>query len=305
MGNTSTKLFPSRHSSQQQQLSNDLLQQQQEQQQQHGGPLLDFVVAFLSKILPCSEILLRRLVWVLAWSWKAAPVALYESLLVQRGYTNTQDDTDNNSSKSSIFSKFKGSPTDVSQYFQTWWHKTFVIPTALGFYYFLYDNVSEPLLASVGCCSSEFVTVGAVVGLLVLHFASGVAMHLWKQRNDARNKELSNQEETVIVGDVDQQEQNNMASSSARMNSPSYNRTIDNHHDHQDWVTMEKAHAAEIDAVTDYQASKSNNTKEQMLSPAALFQSATKEGKRKLWPFGRKKKAKEFSSNAPPTTEMV
>ena len=277
-----------RNTQQQKALSNDLLRQNEEERQQHGGPLLDALIAFLSLILPCCEALLGRLMWVLLWSWKAAPVALYESFLRRQPTTEGASDT----TKS-----FLQGGTDVSQYFQKWWQKTVVVPTAMGFYYFLYDYVSEPILASVGCCSSPALTTIAGVGLLVAHFISGVALHLWQQRK-ANQEKLPQATEEVEF-------------SNQQQSSPSPNRTLDNHQDHQDWVTMEKAHAAATGAITDYQAAHNNDTtvNNQLPSPQALFNSV-KEKKRKFWPFGKRNSKSssnknKFQSNAPPATEMV
>ena len=295
----------SRNNPQQSALNSDLLRQSQEQQQ-HGGPILDFALAFLSKILPCSEALLGRLMWVLLWSWKAAPVALYESLFARNNSKSTieasddtnQDNGNNSSQRGSWLGSFKNSnPTgDVSQYFQKWWQKTFVIPTAMGFYYFMYDYVSEPILESVGCCSSEALTTTLGVGMLVVHFLSGVGMHLWQQRKNASK--------SAILNDAIATE-GNMQQSSQSLPGRVAATTLDNNQDRKDWVTMEKAHASATEAITDYQAVHNTSGNAQSPSAQALFNSV-KEKKKKFWPFGGKKKASnKFNSNAPPTTELV
>lgn len=294
----------SRNNPQQSSLNSDLLRQSQEQQQ-HGGPILDFAIAFLSKILPCSEALLGRLLWVTLWSWKAAPVALYESLFARNNSKSTIETSDNtnqdniSSQRGGWLDSFKNSnPTgDVSQYFQKWWQKTFVIPTAMGFYYFMYDYVSEPILESVGCCSSEALTTTLGVGMLVVHFLSGVAMHLWQKRKNTSKAAVLN-DAVALEGDAQQPSQSSPSRAVAT--------TLDNNQDAKDWVTMEKAHANATEAITDYQAVHNTTSgNDQLPSAQALF-NAVKEKKKKFWPFGGKKKtSNKFNSNAPPTTELV
>ena len=304
----------SRNNPQQSSLNSDLLRESQDQQQQHGGPILDFAIAFLSKILPCSEALLGRLLWVLLWSWKAAPVALYESLFAGSfgnnysnskaaiGNTNENNDGDTSSKRGGgwLDSFRNTNPTgDVSQYFQKWWQKTFVIPTAMGFYYFMYDYVSEPILDSVGCCSSEALTTTLGVGMLVLHFLTGVGMHLWQQRRSRRAAVLN---EAVATDDYQRQPEVQPSSNQAPTTTVP---TLDNNQDHKDWVTMEKAHAAATGAITDYQSNGGNQNKHLPSVPGLLDHIKGKK-KKGFWPFGGKKKtSSKFSSNAPPMTEMV
>lgn len=145
-------------------------------QQQHN-----FATALLAKILPCSEILLNRVVWVLLWSWKAAPVALYETFVSP--CLRSKSDT-------------------TTGYFNQWWQKAIAIPLALGFYYVLFEFVCQPALSAVNCCGSNTLTNGAAAGILVLHFLSGITMHRYQE---ARKE--SGIEETAVVEFEQQQQQ--------------------------------------------------------------------------------------------------
>lgn len=69
---------------------------------------------------------------------------------------------------------------------KAWWQKTFGLPTAIAFYYFLYDYVAEPLLSAFGCCGTTLLTTTAGVGLLLTHFGIAVVMGKYRKRQEQR-----------------------------------------------------------------------------------------------------------------------
>lgn len=168
--------------------SREVLRQEQSDIQNHGGPLLQKSIVFLAKILPCSEALLGRIVWVLLWGWKVAPVALYEALLAP----SDEDTIDPVTGQTTTQAR-----GGFQNYVNTWWRKTFVVPSALGFYYFLYEKVAEPLVYSVNCCSNSFLAILAAIGIVVAHFASGLAMHFCQERR-IKQMGVQEQEEAAI-----------------------------------------------------------------------------------------------------------
>jgi hypothetical protein len=178
-------------------LSQDLLKQEKNDLRQHGGPIMERLIFCLAKILPCSEALIGRLIWVCIWGWKLAPVTLYESF--RRQYDNQDDDVGNNdvTNTDQQHTRTTNNNTDAGggsglgfhRYVSKWWQKTIAVPAALGFYYFLYDNIAQPLVYSVGCCKSDVVTFLAEMGVLCLHFISGLSMHLCEERNRRKQQE--------------------------------------------------------------------------------------------------------------------
>ena len=84
---------------------------------------------------------------------------------------------------------------DGCGYFNKWWQKTIAITASLGFYYFLYDYVSQPLLETVGCCSNIYLFQGLAMGVLVLHFFSGISLHLYQEKRKVRGMQDKNKTE--------------------------------------------------------------------------------------------------------------
>ena len=160
-----------------------LLAEQQQQEQQSSSSSSPRTTAastttatssFLSKLLPRSfpESFLQRIIWVLVWGYKAAPVALYESF--RKDYTADDDEGVEGPS--------------------SWWKKTIVVPTAVGFYFFMYHRIAQPLVYTLGCCSSDIVTFLAQSSVLVAHFISGLAMHLCEERQQRRRRQQQQQQ---------------------------------------------------------------------------------------------------------------
>jgi len=157
--------------------------------------IITTISSFLSKLLPCfSESFIQRIIWVFVWGWKVAPVALYESF--RKDYYNDGEEGQQRDDGEGPSSSSSSSPSNFHKYVSTWWKKTIVVPTAIGFYYFMYDQIAQPLVYSLGCCRSDIVTFLAQISILAGHFTSGLAMHLCEERRRRqRQQQIRNQQE--------------------------------------------------------------------------------------------------------------
>jgi len=135
-----------------------------------GDDRLDETIGILGGILPCSSWIIRQLIWVIFWSFTAAPTRIWGS--VEESFAKRELPVDADNSCQPVATV------------KAWCQKTFGLPTALAFYYFLYDYAAEPLLAALNCCGSELLTVTTGVGLLMTHFVTAVSMDKFRKRQE-------------------------------------------------------------------------------------------------------------------------
>lgn len=262
------------------QLSQDLLRQEKDDIKKRGGPILEGLISCLGRILPCSEALIGRLIWVCLWAWKVAPAALYESF--RRDYTEPQPEEvqvdpttgepQSNTSKS-VNNNFGGG---LHQYVSKWWQKTFVVPTALGFYFFLWDHVAQPLVATMGCCRSDVVQSLAELGVLAAHFSSGLSLYLCEERS--RKKKLQEAEfQRQFSEEMDQRASNNNIPSSLRKTDGILKDSTRD--DTREGMVSEKTFR-ESGSIPVVSGSTTTNTDSK---------TSSERPKRNFWPFGKKK----------------
>lgn len=145
----------------------------------HGGPGLEAVLICLDKVLPFPGWMIRRIVWVMCWSFTAAPTCIWDALeesvtkrqLPQELLEVTTTDT------------ISCQPVTNAK---AWWQKTFGLPTAIAFYYFLYDYLAEPIVDLTGCCATSWLTTTVGVGILLCHFVTAVGLEKCNKRRQQR-----------------------------------------------------------------------------------------------------------------------
>jgi hypothetical protein len=182
------------------QFRQELLSQEKADIEQLGSPLLKPLIACLGKRLPCSVALIERMLWVMVWGWKLFPLALYESF---KPNFITNAETGETVERGGFH-----------QYVSKWWQKSVLVPAAFGFYYFLYEQVAQPLVYSVGCCYSDFFTFLAEMIVLVLHFFSGLTIHFCQERNRIKRELQEQQDEEERLRHLEQQLQEQSPDSS-------------------------------------------------------------------------------------------
>ncbi|CAB9503840.1 expressed unknown protein [Seminavis robusta] len=286
-----------RNSSEQDQLANDLLEQGEQDASTTGGPLMEMAVTFAAKILPCSEAVLSRLIWVLLWSWKAAPVALYESLELDK---IKQSMTTNNKSQNNEEEATTAGCSCGAEYFQKWWQKFVAIPVAMGFYYFLYDYVAQPLLNEAGCCGSDTVTQVVAISLLALHFVSGLSIHLYqKQKAEQECQETLTDTNNKNDVELSQQSSNNSDYAKAVANASAPPEPTG------DWIMLQDDNNNNITGATNATSPPTTATATTSAAPVATGSASTTPKKRKFWPFGKKKKAQNLVDSKQPQAAIV
>ncbi|CAB9523560.1 expressed unknown protein [Seminavis robusta] len=291
-----------RNSSEQDQLANDLLEQGEQDASTTGGPLMEMAVGFAAKILPCSEAVLSRLIWVLLWSWKAAPVALYESLELDKIKQSMM--TTNNKSQKNDKDEDEATTAGCScgaEYFQKWWQKFVAIPVAMGFYYFLYDYVAQPLLNEAGCCGSDSVTQVVAISLLVLHFLSGLSIHLYQKQKAEQDCQETANNNNNNKNDVElsQQSSNNSDYAKAVANASAPPEPTG------DWIMLQDGNNNNNNGATNTTSPPTTATATTSAAPVADNNTSTTPKKRKFWPFGKKKKAQNLVDSKQPQAAIV
>jgi hypothetical protein len=129
-------------------------------------PMVQNSRAGINRIVPFVQTVLGLLVSVMVWGWKVAPVAFYEALITDGDKKDALDPTDDG----------QAAPQSSRR------QKTVVVACVLGFYYFLFVKVVEPLVYSSNCCSNYAVTVLVSLTVVMVHFVSGLTMHFHQER---------------------------------------------------------------------------------------------------------------------------
>ena len=130
-------------------------------------PMAEKTPTSLARIVLFAQAVLGLMVSCLMWGWKFAPVLLYEALRSVGGQEHIEEQSDTQS--------LGGSD-------KSGWHKCVVITCGLGFYYFLFEIVVQPLVYTTNCCSNYTATVLVSLTVIVAHFVSGLAMHFVEER---------------------------------------------------------------------------------------------------------------------------
>jgi hypothetical protein len=119
----------------------------------------------------------------MVWGWKVAPVAFYEALITDGDMHDSLDRNDG-----------QATPNFLSDFNRTRRQKTVVVAYVLGFYYFLFVKVVEPLVYSSNCCSNYAVTVLVSLTVIVIHFLLGLTMHFRQERTPREYEAAQGQE---------------------------------------------------------------------------------------------------------------
>ena len=175
-------------------------------------PMVQKTPTCLSRIVVFVQAVLGLMVSCLIWGWKLAPVLLYEAF----SSSGKQGNIDQLTNIEQTDTQSVGG-SDKSG-----WHKGVVVTCALGFYYFLFEIVVQPLVYTTNCCSNYAATVLVSIAVIVAHFVTGLAMHFFEERRQRACELEPDQKREEMV--CDYRLENEMVQQQERMGESSLER---------------------------------------------------------------------------------